>query len=353
MRERTSARHAHHRRKSRAVYAVMLLGISLFIGLVATNSRSSSDTNTNRTSATTFSFAETNPDANSSSLELVDTAAAASSVSLADKPFHIRDVPGGGSDAPTTVQFRGAVYTRNDVPVAEHLLPAYTRAWWIDLVGTLVCILIAALAAGLTVGLVSIDPFDLAVIQTTEEADCSTAEEIAELREEKVYADKLMPLVQRHHLLLVTLLIMNSFANEVLPLLLDNLVPSWLAIVLSVSAVLLFGEILPSSIFVRTQTMSMQCQLASPPAAAAHHALSLACLLSLSFSSDRSEAASSCGFARSARVVLRLLPVRARVADCVGAGSHARRGGRESSSSQRVEVAHSSPSESSVIDFAA
>ena len=60
-------------------------------------------------------------------------------------------------------------------------------------------------------------------------------------------AKKLLPLIvhQPHHHLLVTLLLMNSFANEALPLFLDNLVPSWAAIAISVSAVLLVGEILP------------------------------------------------------------------------------------------------------------
>jgi len=51
------------------------------------------------------------------------------------------------------------------------------------------------------------------------------------------------------HVLLVTLLLTNASANEALPLFLDRLVPSWLAIILSVSVVLIFGEIVPSAIF--------------------------------------------------------------------------------------------------------
>ena len=38
-------------------------------------------------------------------------------------------------------------------------------------------------------------------------------------------------------------------ANEALPLFLDKIVPSWLAIILSVTFVLFFGEIIPSSLF--------------------------------------------------------------------------------------------------------
>lgn len=50
-------------------------------------------------------------------------------------------------------------------------------------------------------------------------------------------------LIKRHHLLLVTLLISNAIAMETLPLFLDRLVPAWLAVVLSVTAILLFGEV--------------------------------------------------------------------------------------------------------------
>jgi metal transporter CNNM len=55
--------------------------------------------------------------------------------------------------------------------------------------------------------------------------------------------------VKQHHLLLVTLLLTNAVANEVLPLALDVLVPDWLAVLLSVTLVLLVSEILPSAVF--------------------------------------------------------------------------------------------------------
>jgi len=51
-----------------------------------------------------------------------------------------------------------------------------------------------------------------------------------------------MPLVSRHHLLLVTLLICNAFSNELLPPLLGQLAPSWLAVLLSMTFVLIFGR---------------------------------------------------------------------------------------------------------------
>lgn len=62
---------------------------------------------------------------------------------------------------------------------------------------------------------------------------------------EKAHAARVRPLVERHHLLLVTLLLTNATAMESLPLFLDRLVPQWLAIVLSVTLVLLFGARAP------------------------------------------------------------------------------------------------------------
>eukprot|EP00520_Triparma_pacifica_P007068 CAMPEP_0118652254 /NCGR_PEP_ID=MMETSP0785-20121206/11219_1 /TAXON_ID=91992 /ORGANISM="Bolidomonas pacifica, Strain CCMP 1866" /LENGTH=464 /DNA_ID=CAMNT_0006544757 /DNA_START=151 /DNA_END=1542 /DNA_ORIENTATION=+ len=103
--------------------------------------------------------------------------------------------------------------------------------------GVVVCMLTAALAAGLTMGLLSIDPLKLAIKQK-----CGSDEE-------KRMAASILPILSQHHLLLVTLLLMNAAANEALPLFLDELVPSYVAIILSVTIVLFFGEIFPSAIF--------------------------------------------------------------------------------------------------------
>ena len=66
---------------------------------------------------------------------------------------------------------------------------------------------------------------------------------------ERRYASNLFPVVKNRHKLLVTLLILNAMAYEALPIFLDRLVPSWAAILLSTTLVLLFGEILPSAVF--------------------------------------------------------------------------------------------------------
>jgi Mg2+/Co2+ transporter CorB len=70
----------------------------------------------------------------------------------------------------------------------------------------LACVIVAALAAGLTMGLLSLDPLMLLIKMR------------AGGEEEKKQAASLLPIVKQHHLLLVTLLLLNSIANEALPL---------------------------------------------------------------------------------------------------------------------------------------
>jgi metal transporter CNNM len=65
---------------------------------------------------------------------------------------------------------------------------------------------------------------------------------------ERKQAESLIPLISRHHLLLVTLLLLNATAMELLPLALDALVPEFVAILLSVTMILFCGEIFPAAI---------------------------------------------------------------------------------------------------------
>lgn len=109
-----------------------------------------------------------------------------------------------------------------------------------------ICVCTAALAAGLTLGLLSLDPLNLLIKMRT-----------ASSEEEKRQAASLLPIVRQHHMLLVTLLLLNSMANEALPLFLDKIVPGYLAIILSVTMVLFFGEIIPSAIFTGPQRIKI------------------------------------------------------------------------------------------------
>ncbi len=59
---------------------------------------------------------------------------------------------------------------------------------------------------------------------------------------EKKYASRILMLVKRHHLLLVTLLLANAAAVETMPIFLNKITLEVVAIIVSVTAVLLVGE---------------------------------------------------------------------------------------------------------------
>ena len=88
----------------------------------------------------------------------------------------------------------------------------------------------AGLMSGLTMGLLSLDPTTLTVLR-----DGGT-------EKERRYAKRILPLVSRHHLLLVTLLLANAAAVEAMPIFLDRVSDPIIAVVVSVTAVLIFGE---------------------------------------------------------------------------------------------------------------
>ncbi|XP_008236157.1 PREDICTED: DUF21 domain-containing protein At2g14520 isoform X2 [Prunus mume] len=93
-------------------------------------------------------------------------------------------------------------------------------------------VLFAGLMSGLTLGLMSMSLVDLEVL-----AKSGTPKD-------RKYAAKILPVVKNQHLLLCTLLICNAAAMETLPIFLDGLVTAWGAILISVTLILLFGELL-------------------------------------------------------------------------------------------------------------
>ena len=111
----------------------------------------------------------------------------------------------------------------------------------LDIGISIILILMAGVASGLTIGLLSLDPVTLNVLQSS---DFSSPKE-------KLYAQRILPLIENRNLLLVTLLVLNAFALETLPIFLDKLIPSTLAVVVSVIVVLFFGEIIPQALCMR------------------------------------------------------------------------------------------------------
>jgi Mg2+/Co2+ transporter CorB len=82
--------------------------------------------------------------------------------------------------------------------------------------------------------------------------------------EEKRRAEVILPLVTLtpHHRLLVTLLLGNALVNEALPIFLDDLFPTWAAVLISVVLVLFIGEIIPAAVFTGPQKLAIAAHFA-------------------------------------------------------------------------------------------
>lgn len=94
----------------------------------------------------------------------------------------------------------------------------------------------AGICSGLTLGLLSMSRVDLEVMRRTGD------------EKERKCAEKIIPVVANQHYLLVTLLLCNAFAAEALPLVIDRLANPVVAIILSMSVLLVMGEIVPQAI---------------------------------------------------------------------------------------------------------
>jgi metal transporter CNNM len=93
------------------------------------------------------------------------------------------------------------------------------------------------LIVGLTIGLMSIDPTNLSILKASGTP------------KEKKYAARIEPIRQNTHLLLVTLLLVNTVVNETLPILFDAIhFTGWKAVLSSTALIVVFGEILPQAI---------------------------------------------------------------------------------------------------------
>jgi CBS domain containing-hemolysin-like protein len=126
----------------------------------------------------------------------------------------------------------GEIYEHKEGPPTGTTLAVYISI-------SVFLVLFAGLMSGLTLGLMTLDLIDLQILQRGGEG------------KKRNYASKIIPLIKRHHLTLVTLLLANAAAMEALPIFLDKLTTPLIAIILSVTAVLLFGEIIPQALCAR------------------------------------------------------------------------------------------------------
>ncbi|GAB9469486.1 hypothetical protein Gpo141_00006764 [Globisporangium polare] len=123
-------------------------------------------------------------------------------------------------------------------------------SFWMFFGMSVVLICAAGLMAGLTMGLLSLDMLNMRIL------------ELEGSEEQKRQAARVLPILNQHHFLLVTLLLVNAGANEALPIFLNKLVPEAVSIVLSVTCVLLFGEIIPSAVFTGPNQLRIAAWLA-------------------------------------------------------------------------------------------
>ncbi|CAB4038302.1 DUF21 domain-containing At4g33700 isoform X2 [Paramuricea clavata] len=132
------------------------------------------------------------------------------------------------------------VHCNNEVfEIPESPLNYHDKMFWVYLGVYVGLVLFAGLMSGLTMGLLSLDILSLKVLARGGKPD------------EQKHAAKIIPLVSQHHLLLVTLLLANAVAVESMPLCLDRVSNPVVAIVVSVTAVLLFGEVVPQALCTR------------------------------------------------------------------------------------------------------
>ncbi|GFP83970.1 duf21 domain-containing protein at4g14240 [Phtheirospermum japonicum] len=100
-------------------------------------------------------------------------------------------------------------------------------------------VIFAGIMSGLTLGLMSLGLVDLEILQRSGTPS------------EKKQAAMIFPVVKKQHQLLVTLLLCNAGAMEALPIYLDRIFNQYVAIILSVTFVLFFGEVIPQAICTR------------------------------------------------------------------------------------------------------
>jgi len=125
----------------------------------------------------------------------------------------------------------------------EHLYTKYGDGSTELIIAVIFCVLTvlavllwSAIMAGLTVGLMSIDEFRLALIKETGSET------------EKKQVANVEYLLEDRHYLLVVILASNCVAMEALPLLMDRLMPKAAVVPVSVTFLLIFAEVIPQAV---------------------------------------------------------------------------------------------------------
>ena len=106
----------------------------------------------------------------------------------------------------------------------------------------ILCVVLLALSgtcSGLTIGIFSIDLIDMQVLKNTGDPTG------------RKRGRRLVPLLENANQTLVTLLVANTMCMTALPIMLERMVGPLLALIMAVTLLLFFGEVLPQATFVR------------------------------------------------------------------------------------------------------
>lgn len=107
---------------------------------------------------------------------------------------------------------------------------------WLRIVCCVILLMLSGLFSGLNLGLMSLDPTELKIIQKVGAP------------QEKKYAKRIAPLRKRGNLLLCSLLLGNVLVNSTFTILFEEVTNSIIAVATSTAAIVVFGEIMPQAI---------------------------------------------------------------------------------------------------------
>ncbi|CAI0559747.1 unnamed protein product [Linum tenue] len=139
-------------------------------------------------------------------------------------------------------------------------IPYGTITWFVYAGISCFLVIFAGIMSGLTLGLMSLSLVDLEILQrsgtSAEKKQAGLLDASPPSRRAFDWLSLLgvagiLPVVQKQHQLLVTLLLCNAGAMEALPIYLDKMFNQYVAIILSVTFVLFFGEVIPQAICTR------------------------------------------------------------------------------------------------------